>query len=64
MTEFDPDFKVDDGAIALFSQYLGFNNVDQIRHHILETTARLKTVGTHFHYFLDCFPVHKLVSFF
>ncbi|KAI8584081.1 hypothetical protein K450DRAFT_296820 [Umbelopsis ramanniana AG] len=43
MTEFDPDFKVDNGALALFSQYLGINDVDQIRRHILETTKKLKT---------------------
>lgn len=61
MTEFNPDFRVDDGALSLFRQYLGINDVDQIRRHILETTARLKTVGSHFPRLFGLLVARKLV---
>ncbi|KAH8548117.1 hypothetical protein BGW37DRAFT_192082 [Umbelopsis sp. PMI_123] len=43
MTDFDPDFNVEDRTITLFDKYLGIKDVDKLRHHILETTADLKT---------------------
>lgn len=55
MTEFNPDFQVDDRALALFRGYVGINEVGQIRRHILETTAKLKTVGSHFPRFFGLF---------
>jgi hypothetical protein len=64
MTEFNPDFQVDNGALALFSQYLGINDVDQIRRHILETTERLKTVSSYFPRPFGLFAASKLVPFF